>query len=295
MYRILITGGKGYIGRNLNRLLTDRGHEIHAPSHSELDLLNYDKLEEYIRCNRFNAVIHTATKGGRRMGDDTFENTYIPNILMYDNLTSCVHGSIPIITFGSGAEFDRRHRIDEEYASSIFFNWPIDPYGLSKNIITRRATTYTTNVWVLRLFGCFNYDEDDTRFIKSCINNVKNNTPITIHKNIYMDFFFLDDIVPVINHILNKNFDPDWSKNMELVEPMKLERNLNLTYYKKENLLDIAKLVTSIMGKPDHKIIIEQEYGDNKNYTGSGKVLLDLGIPLCGLYEGIRRTVHKLK
>ena len=41
---ILITGGSGYIARNLKRLLINTGHIVHAPSHNELDLLNYSKM-----------------------------------------------------------------------------------------------------------------------------------------------------------------------------------------------------------------------------------------------------------
>ncbi len=286
--KILITGGSGYIGRNLKRLLTNKGHHVFTPSHSEINLMDYKKLDEYLRCNQFDAVIHSASKGGKRNGNDTFENTFIPNITMYENLVGCLGWRrTPIIMFGSGAEYDRRHASKSEYASSILFNWPIDPYGLSKNLITRRAITYAPNVWILRLFGCFNYDEDDTRFIKSCITNIKNNKPIIIHQQKIMDFFFLDDIVPVIERIFEDILNTQWP------DGCKFPKNLNLTYPQKQGLVGIAQTITQMMNKPDHEIIIE----DNHNgfeYTGSDIELSNTGINLCGFREGLRRTISEL-
>ncbi len=286
MSKILITGGSGYIGRNLRRLLAD--HSISAPSHSELDLLDRDKLDEYLRYGQFDAVIHAAGKGAIKGTTETWEDIYVPNILMYENLDGCLGWQgTPLIIFGSGAEFDRRSPVRDEYASSILFNFPIDPYGLSKNIIARRAITYGKNTWILRLFGCFNYDEDGTRFIKNCITSIKLNCPIIINQDKKMDFFFMDDIVPVIERIFADINNKHWP------EEMKLPKNINLTYVQKYTLLEIAKIVAFEMKKPDHTIIIAKD-GMGMEYTGSGDFLFRNGIPLIGLHRGIRRTISEL-
>lgn len=283
--KILITGGHGYIGRNLKRLLTDRGHRVYSPSHTELDILDQDHLSKYLRQEQFEAIIHTASNGGDRNIPDTFENTYIPNMLMYENICCCrPNPDVPIITFGSGAEFDRRNRISNEYANSILHNWPIDPYGLSKNLITRRAITYSKNVWVLRLFGCFNYDENNTRFIKNCILRIKEDRPIIIHQQKTMDFFFLDDIIPVIERIFVNIITPEFD--------IPVPKNVNLTYVQKHGLIGIAQMIARQM-KPNHELIIEKE-GTAPEYTGYGSALVDCGVPLVGLHEGIRRTISQL-
>ena len=41
MKNILITGGSGFIGKNLREQLQGK-YNIYAPSHSELELLDYD-------------------------------------------------------------------------------------------------------------------------------------------------------------------------------------------------------------------------------------------------------------
>ena len=282
--KILITGGSGYIARNLKRLLINNGDKVSAPSHSQLDLLNSKILEEYLSREQFDVIIHTASNGGKRGVIDTFENTYVPNMLMYENLCACRPNQTPIITFGSGAEFDRRRPVRNEYASSILFNFPLDPYGLSKNMITRRAITYGKNIWVLRLFGCFNYDEDNSRFIKSCILCIKENRPIIIHQQKTMDFFFLDDIIPVLRRIFKNIMSPGFDMN---------PTHVNLTYIQKHGLIGIAQMIAFQMKNPHHEIIIENP-GIGPEYTGDGGVLSSTGIPLVGLNEGIRRTINEL-
>jgi nucleoside-diphosphate-sugar epimerase len=279
--KILLTGGHGYVARNLVPLFEMKGYDVFSPSHKELDLLNRDILERYIRENQFDAVIHTATKGGRRTGKDKFEDVYVPNILMFENLAGCLlWNKTPLIVFGSGAEFNRRERIQEIYESNIHTYWPIDPYGLSKNVITRRSLYSFTNIWILRLFGCFNHDEDDNRFIKHSILNIKNGLPIEIHQNLKMDYFYLNDVFTVIDYILNDENIP---------------KHINLVYKEKYDLMTIAKMIQKYC-KSKNEFIKLIDMNEGKDYTGNGNILSKLPIyeKLIGLEEGIKRTCKKL-
>jgi dTDP-4-dehydrorhamnose reductase len=58
--RILITGGSGFIGRHLAEQLAGT-YEVSAPSSAELDLLNEQKVREYLDARRFDVIVHTAT------------------------------------------------------------------------------------------------------------------------------------------------------------------------------------------------------------------------------------------
>ena len=48
--KILITGGNGNISKIIRRNLENK-YNILAPSHSELDILDYNKVNEYININ----------------------------------------------------------------------------------------------------------------------------------------------------------------------------------------------------------------------------------------------------
>ena len=132
---------------------------------------------------------------------------------------------------------------------------------------------------ILRMFGCFNYDEDSTRFIKSGILNLKRGLPIEIHQNRMMDFFYLDDVFTVVDYILRV--------------PIYCPKNINLVYPEKVNLLDIASLIHKHTQIFDYPIKIV-ETGEAYDYTGNGTVLSRLPFKFIGLEEGIRRTFLKL-
>jgi len=272
--KILITGGKGYIARNLARLLSEKNHVVLNPGREELNILDILSLQAYLKKEKFDAILHCATKGGKRYVMDTFEQVYVPNIQMFENLMFVGSEEIPIILFGSGAEYDRRDDIQNCRENDIFFSWPLDPYGLSKNIITRRKRT---NMRVLRLFGCFNYDEDDSRFIKNSINNIKRGLPIEIYQDKLMDYFFLDDIIPVIEYCFEH----------------KTPYDINLVYNTKMDLIILASKIYEYAGISDYRINLSN-IGHDKEYTGNGNTLASLHLPLIGLEEGLRRTVNTL-
>lgn len=281
MNKILITGGEGYIARNLKPLFEQNGYEVVAPSRTELDLLNVEYLASFLQFEKFDAIVHTAIRGGRRTKEDTFEDVYVPNIQMFENLCAANRWGNPaqIITIGSGAEFDRRGPINSKREEAVFDKWPIDPYGLSKNIITRRALSDFDNIWVLRLFGCFNWDDDPVRFIRYGIENVKRGLPIRVHCHKLMDYFYMDDVFLVMDYIL-KNGGP---------------RNINLVYDEKTSLMHIAEIICKNMNAESKMIEICNPITENP-YTGCPEVLYSLPVAdqLYGLEDGIKRTIRKL-
>ena len=58
--RVLITGASGFVGSNLVRHVRARDFNILAPSSSELDLLDYEKIREFLGYHRPEWVIHAA-------------------------------------------------------------------------------------------------------------------------------------------------------------------------------------------------------------------------------------------
>lgn len=275
--RILITGGKGYIARNLARLFNKHGgFDVFSPSKDQLNLLYPHEITKIMEEINPNIIIHAAIKGGTVVDNDTLQDI-IDNVAMYENLMTLVPEKSTVFILGSGAEFNRNDDIDCAEEEDVERSFPTDPYGIAKNIIVRRSLSEHQNTYVVRLFGCFNYDEESFRFIKRCILNIKNKIPIEIPQNKLMDFFYMDDVFTVINSLITSNS----------------YRHINLVYQDKYSLLDISSMIFRAVECKNYPIHLGAPTM-GPSYTGNGEKLASMNIKLIGLEEGIVRTCRKL-
>jgi dTDP-glucose 4,6-dehydratase len=94
MTKILVTGGKGFIGTNLTNELTSRGYEVwtcdilHAEeeNHLRADVSSYWQLERILEKHSFNYVYHLAAEYGRWNGEDYYENLWRTNAIGTKNI-----------------------------------------------------------------------------------------------------------------------------------------------------------------------------------------------------------------
>jgi nucleoside-diphosphate-sugar epimerase len=270
--KILITGGNGYIARNTIPFLSE--YDLTILTRQQLDLLNAEKVKEFFKDKRFDRVIHTATYGGYRTQKDDPEWVY-NNVTMFYNLMNCQSSFEQIINLTSGAQFDRRHPIDDtRYLHHAF---PIDPYGMSKNIISKigRESNKFKN---LVIYNIFNYDEPDSRMIKNNIKRYINKQPLTIFKDRKVDFFFMDDFVTLLKHYI----DTDKTLTFEL----------DLCYSRKYYLSEIANIINSL---DDYAVDVNIEnHSQDLPYIGNGDKLERFNLPLVGLMDGITITYNKI-
>ena len=190
MKKILLTGSNGYISKSILSSFNNTDYDITKLNRSNFDLTDENSLKKWIDDKYFDVVIHTAIEGGNRLKQDD-GNTLYRNILMYDNLLDCKNHYKKFITFGSGAEFSN----------------PKSPYGLSKRIIAD-SINQNDNFYNLRIWGVFDENEDDRRFIKSNIRRYINKEPMLVSSNKKMDFIFMQDLIHIIkSYIENDNQD----------------------------------------------------------------------------------------
>lgn len=88
MEKILITGGSGFIGRNLKEQLAVK-YNILAPSHRELELLDGSKVQDYLERSHFDVVIHAATWNATRNSEKDLSKVLDHNCRMFFNLARC--------------------------------------------------------------------------------------------------------------------------------------------------------------------------------------------------------------
>ncbi len=252
---ILITGKSGYIAKSLYRELSSK-YDVTCIGRDTLDLTNSIDTRVYMRDKHFDVIIHTAVSGGSRLRKDNYLDMDI-NLSMYYNLLQNKLSYDKLIHFGSGAEL---------YMSD-------EPYGLSKKVIAR-SIEEINNFYNLRVFAVFDENELDTRFIKSCINKYINKEDMQVYEYKYMDFFYMQDLVSVVDYYINNN---------------NLPKTYDCVYERKQSLLDIAMMVNNLS---NYKVAISSNNNIVTNYIGDYK---PIGINYIGLEEGIRQVYNKLK
>ena len=62
--KVFLTGGRGMLGQHIKQQLEKVGHEVLAPSSSELNLLDLSATSQFIKSSSPDAVIHSAAVVG---------------------------------------------------------------------------------------------------------------------------------------------------------------------------------------------------------------------------------------
>lgn len=255
--KILLTGNSGFIGKNLKEKLREK-YEIYCPARAELDLLKTESVEDYIKKNSFDIIIHSANTNNTRNKSTTAYDSLDGNLRMFFNLERCKDHYGKMYYFGSGAEYDMRHYVPgmkEEYFDTYV---PQDSYGFSKYIMSK-ACNRTENIYDLRLFGVFGrYEEWERRFISNAICRALTGRAITIQKNVYFDYLFVDDLVRIM----------EW-----FIESTPSHKHYNICRGEKIDLYSLACMVREILNI-DCEIIVS-EPGWKPEYTGNNSRLLN--------------------
>jgi len=254
---ILITGGNGYIAKSLSNGLW-RGinrYDITSITRKDFDLTDREATNKWFKDKYFDVVIHTAVVGGSRLHKDNADVLY-QNLQMFFNLYDNKHCFGKLINFGSGAEL----------------GMPNDPYGLSKKSISKFIDVEPF-FYNIRIYGVFNENEWDTRFIKSNIKRYINKEHIYVYQDKLMDFFYMKDLVKLVDYYINEKHIP---------------KNIDCTYSQSYSLLDIAHIINNLS---DHKVDIISKPFKVKDYIG------DFCLPdlkWVGLEQGIKETYKEL-
>lgn len=248
MKNVLITGASGFVGQNLVEALKDR-YKLFTPRHTQLELLDYEALESYVRKNQIDVIVHGAVHVPMVNGA---QNEFYNDMKMFLNIEKISHCIEKVLYFGSGAEYNKCYDLSMVQEEDIGKIIPNSEYGLAKytmNMIARQSA----NIYNLRLFGIFGpYELWDVKFLSNICCKAVYNLPLTVRKDCTFDFLYIKDLPDIAEWFIeNKPRYHDYNVCMGVQYP----------------LSQLASIVRNISGKDLTITLLSDER--NKDYSAS--------------------------
>lgn len=253
--KIFLTGGSGFIGRNIKESFLSDKYTIIAPSIEEVDILDEEKVNSFFKKNEVDFVIHSAIKPTHRNAVDTKDVFYI-NTKMFFNLEKNNRYYKKMLFIGSGSAYDVRNYKSKMKEEDLGINIPVDDLGFYKYICSKNIEN-SKNIIDLRIFGIFGkYEDYAIRFISNLICKSIFDLPLSMNQNRNFDYLYIDDLMPIIDFFLENEV----SYNA-----------YNITPNETLELIDIACKIKKISGK-DLPLKIREE-GMGLEYSGDNSRL----------------------
>lgn len=255
--KILLTGGSGFIGKNILQSFLAEKYSIIAPSHSELDAADSESVDKFFKDKTFDCVIHTATKPSHRNAKD-FDKLFYTNLRMFENFERNKDSFGKFINLGSGAIYDTSKDISAAREIDIFKNIPADEHGFCKYCVQKQIRNLP-NFLDLNIFGIFGkYEDYSIRFISNAICKAIFDLPITLRQNRRFSYLWVEDLMPILNFFILNNVK---------------ESSVNIAPDNFEQLKSIAEKISAMFGGAPIQIGAE---GFGKDYYADNSMLKEI-------------------
>lgn len=275
MKNVLLTGGTGFIGRNIKPVL-EKQFNLFSPSRKELNLKDEKEVRNYIKKNKIEVIIHSANPNPVKNTLDEAQLFFEDSMRCFMNLYAAQDLYEKMFYLGSGAEYNKKQDIGSITEEDCFRSIPEDSYGFAKYIMNTICHK-DSKVVNLRIFACYGPTDHESKFITHCIHCCLNNQNITIRQNCYFDYMHVYDLGNIL---------------VKFIEKYPKDNDYNVCSGKRFSLYQIATIVKNQM-KSNSKIELLSD-GMNKEYTGSNeKLIKEIGnYEFISLEKGIEMQIE---
>ncbi len=297
--KVLVTGGRGFIGSNLMKELKRRGYDVWACDLMHCELENYNRcdvskyrhVEHLLAEHDFDYVYHAAAEYGRWNGEDYYENLWLTNAVGTKNILRIQEKMrFRMIFFGSAEVYGDYDGVMTEGVMDKIPIKQMNDYAIAKWVnelqILNSAAMFGTETVRVRPFNVYGPGEHYTPYrgwIPKFIYNALNDKPYTVYLGHKRTLEYVEDLCRTLANIIN-NFKPG--------------EVYNLGGDEQYDIKFVSDLILKYAGKDDSKVVYkEAEPFTTKIKTpDSLKAKRDLGFKLTvPVEEGMRRTVEWFK
>lgn len=248
--KILLTGGNGFIGKNIQESFLAQTYDILAPRSYELNLIDVESVDAFFKDKYFDCILHAGVKPGHRNAKDP-TNLFYSNLRMFMNLERHKDKFSKFINFGSGAIYDTSKNNEKVREEDIFQNMGKDDHSFCK-YVEHKLIDNLDNFIDLNIFGIFGkYEDWQIRFISNAICKAIYGLPITLRQNRRFSYLYVKDLFHILEYIIEND--------------MKYN-SYNIVPDETVDLLDLANMVKDI--SPNNVEIKVNQSGYGLEYTG---------------------------
>ncbi len=298
MHKILVTGGRGFIGTNLTRELRSQGHEVWTsdilqgedPAHIRADVSEFHQMDRIFRERRFDYVYHLAAEYGRWNGEDHYENLWRTNVIGTKNMLRLQERERFRMIFFSSAEVygDYDGLMSEEVMDRVPIQ-QMNDYAIAKWAgelqCLNSAAMFGTETVRVRPVGCYGPYEYYSRYrgvIPIFVYHCLRGQPFRVHSGHKRIFDYVEDTCRTFANIVD-HFSPGEVYNVGSREDWAISI---------EELAEIVLRVT----RADRRLAV---YQGSEGFTTRVKIVdfskarRDLQhAPKIGIEEGVGRYVE---
>lgn len=219
MSEILITGGLGFIGSNLERELNKRGHDVwvcdlmHSdkPNYIRCDVGKYRQLKKMFDKHDFDYVYHAAAEYGRWNGEDYYENLWMTNAVGTKHILNIQRNKkFRLIFFGSAEVYGDYDGVMSEDVMDTIALKQMNDYAISKWVnemqILNSAEMFGTESVRMRLFNVYGPGDTYTPYrgwIPKFIYSAIEDEPYTVYLGHKRTLEYVEDLCSAFANIID--------------------------------------------------------------------------------------------
>lgn len=294
---VLITGANGFLGKNLVGKLKEKYIEksFLTPNSSELNLLNYESVNEYLIQNDVDEIIHLAA---RMSGIGELTKNPLPYleqnlILNYNIVHSAIENKVNrFITLGSSCGYNNDTPLPMKEESF----WKLKPentYGICKLVLLEHLQNQKDMIWTYlvpgNLYGPYDHFGNENAHLipatilkfEKAIMEQKKYIDVWGDGTQIRDFLYIDDAVDIIcSAFENEKYN---------------KKILNISVEKGDTVKNIVETIQKIMGLEDIEIRwdITKPTGISKKVLSNNRFMkIEPNYEFTSIEDGLKQTIE---